>query len=153
MSKVKGLDSVVGKLKLTLEAAKNEKTEKAITEMLYLGGSFATDLTPIDQGNLIRTQGRQTWNNPNGWAGAVFYKANYAGWVNSMPGKLKGQPRAHFGKTGNHSKFGPQEIKEFGGGSLTGNYWDPDAEPHFLEKGMEKMAAQAQDILKKNYSV
>lgn len=145
MSKVKGLDSVVGKLKLVLDAAKNEKTELAITEMLYLGGSFASELTPIDQGNLIRTQGKQTWNNPNGWAGAVFYKAQYAGWVNSMSGKLKGQPRAHFGFT--------RAGVKFGGGSHTGNYWDPDAEPHFLEKGMEKMAAQAQDILKKNYSV
>lgn len=145
MSKVKGLDSVVGKLKLVLDAAKNEKTEKAITEMLYLGGSFASELTPIDQGNLIRTQGRQTWNNPTGWAGAVFYKANYAGWVNSMSGKLKGKPRAHFGKTRAGIKFG--------GGSHSGNYWDPDAEPHFLEKGMEKMAAQAPEILKKIYSV
>lgn len=142
---VKGLDQVVGRLKLTLENAKNEKTEAAINEMLIIGGGYAQDLTPRDVGNLINSMGRITYAGPKGWAGSLYYGASYAGYVNSASGKLKGQPRAHFGST--------RAGKEFGGGSLSGRYWDPDAEPHFLEKGMQEMAKDVQTILKKHYAV
>jgi len=42
-------------------------------------------------------------------------------------GKLKCQPRAHFGTT--------KDGKQFGGGTGVGRYWDPSAEPVFLTKG------------------
>lgn len=151
---VTGLDKVVGNLKLALENAKEEKTEKAITMMLISGGANASALTPIDSSFLINSQHRKTWTTDLGYAGSVFYEAFYAAWVHEMPGTLKGQPRAHFGTTSNVYKFGgPQKIAEFGGGSLSGNYWDPDAEPNFLKKGMEEMAQDAEAILKSVYSV
>jgi hypothetical protein len=142
---VVGLDQVVGRLKLTLETAKEEKTEKAITLMLISGGASASSLTPVDSSFLINSQHRKTWTTDLGYAGAVYYEAFYAAWVHEMPGKLKGQPRANFGKTG--------AGVEFGGGSLSGNYWDPDAEPHFLKLGMEEMAGDAEAILKSVYAV
>ncbi len=128
-----------------MEQAKGTETEKAITEMLIVGGANASTLTPIDSSNLINSQGRKTWDTGTGKAGAVYYGAKYAGAVHEMSGKLKGQPRAHFGVT--------RAGQEFGGGTGTGNYWDPDAEPKFLTKGMEQMAKDAQTILKKHYAV
>ena len=107
---VKGLDSVVGRLKLHLDQTKGERTEAAISEMLIEGGINAHSLTPVDKTNLINSQGRQTWMHTTGWAGSLFYGAYYAGWVNKASGKLKGKPRPD-GK---------------------GSYWAPDAEPHFL---------------------
>ena len=62
--------------------------------------------------------------------GRVGYSANYAAYVHDMPGKLKGQPRSHFGKT--------REGTEFGGGTGKGNYWDPHGEPQFLKKGFDE---------------
>lgn len=142
---VQGLDAVVGKLQLFLDEAKNERTEKAITAMLIEGGAAAASLTPVDTSNLINSQHKKTWKTGTGYAGAVYYQAPYAKWVHEMPGKLKGQPRYHFGRT--------REGKQFGGGSLNGNYWDPNAEPHFLKKGMEEMAQNAQTILAEAYKV
>jgi len=143
---VKGLDSVVGRLKLTLSDAKGKNTEAAITEMLIVGGANSQILTPADTGNLRQSQGRQTYPGANGWAGSVFYGAYYAGYVNRASGKLKGQPRGHFGAT--------RAGVAFGGGTGKGRYWDPAAEPHFLEKGMEEMATDmAQLILKKHMAV
>lgn len=143
---VTGLDNVVGRLKLAFDQAQGEKTEAAITEMLIVGGANASSMTPIDQGNLINSQGRKTYPGKNGWEGSVFYGAHYAGLVHKMSGKLKGKPRADFGRT--------REGKAFGGGSHDGNYWSPDGEPQFLTKGMEQMGADsAKDILKKHYSV
>lgn len=142
---VTGLDKVVGNLKLALENAKTEKTEKAITMMLISGGANASALTPIDSSFLINSQHRKTWDTDLGYAGAVYYEAFYAPFVHEMSGKLKGQPRDDFGKTGSGVAFG--------GGSKTGNYWDPDAEPQFLKKGMEIMGTEAEAILKSVYSV
>lgn len=151
---VKNLESVIGRLRLEITSAKTEKTERAITEMLIDGGANAATLTPVDRANLINSQGRKTWTDDKGMGGAVYYGAAYAPAVHEMSGKLKGKPRAHFGVTSNHSNAGPQKPKEFGGGSGKGNYWDPDAEPHFLKKGMEEMAKDsAVAILKKVYSV
>jgi hypothetical protein len=150
---VTGIDQVKGRLKLIMDQAKGAQTEAAVTEMLIIGGSMASELTPVDTNFLLNSQGRKTQPTPTGFEGAVYYGAKYAGWVHEMSGKLKGQPRAHFGVTSNHSKVGPQMPTEFGGGTKTGNYWDPDAEPHFLTKGMEKMAKEAPNILKKHYAV
>lgn len=150
---VTGLDQVVGRLKLVMDEAKGERTNKAIIEMLIVGAENAATITPIDTSTLINSQGRELWQTPTGQAGAVYYGAKYAKWVHNMTGKLKGQPRAHFGVTGNQSEFGPRQKIQFGGGTGVGRYWDPDAEPKFLEKGMEQMAKDAESILKKHYAV
>ncbi|MES1987456.1 MAG: hypothetical protein V4440_05395 [Pseudomonadota bacterium] len=152
---VTGLDNVVGRLKLQFQSAKNEKTEAAITEMLLEGERNAVSLTPANVGYLRSTADHRTVLEGNGWAGYVFYGAMYAAAVNRASGKLKGQPRAHFGRTRIHSFFGPLQSKEFGGGDLTGRYWDPvGSQPHFLETGMEEMAQDSADrILKKHYQI
>ncbi len=147
---VTGIDQVRGRFKLLVEQAKGEKTERAITEMVILGGQLASELTPFDEGNLLRSQGRKVWPTAEGMSGAVYYGFKYAGYIHDLSGKLKGLPRGHFGKT--------REGKQFGGGSLRGNYWDAmdgsnTAEPGFLVKGMEKMTQDAPAILKKIYSV
>lgn len=143
---------------MLMQKASGEMTERAITEMLVIGGQNASHLTPVDTGNLINSQGRKVWPTPEGMSGAVYYGFKYAGYIHDLPGKLKGLPRAHFGKTGNQSEVGPQKVKEFGGGSLRGRYWDSlggenTGEPKFLVKGMEEMAKEAPAILKKIYSV
>lgn len=105
-------------------------SEKTITQALIVGGMYADLLTPIDTGNLLRSRFREVTKSGNGWVGRYGYTAAYAAAVHGMPGKLDGQPRAHFGKT----KAG----QEFGGGTGNGNYWDPNAEPEFLTKGFER---------------
>lgn len=155
---VTGLDQVVGSLKLQMNKAKGELTNKAITEMLIIGAENAANITPRDTSTLINSQGRQLWATATGQAGAVYYGAKYAKWVHNMPGTLRGKPRAHFGVTGNQSEFGPRQKVQFGGGSLKGFYWDTthgnsDAQPKFLEIGMEEMAKDAGAILKKYYAV
>lgn len=142
---VTGLDQVVGRLKLVMDEAKGERTNKAITEMLIIGGENSAVLTPIDTSTLINSQGRELWATATGQSGALYYGAKYAKWVHNMPGTLKGQLRNHFGRT--------RAGVNFGGGTLGGRYWDPDAEPKFLEKGMQQMAVDAEAILKKHYAV
>jgi len=147
---VTGIDQVRGRFKLLMEQAQGEKTQKAVTEMIVLGGQYANDYTPFQTGNLLRSQGRKDWQTESGWAGAVYYGFKYAGYIHDLTAKLRGLPRAHFGKT--------KEGVEFGGGNLEGKYWDAmdgsnTAEPGFLVKGMVQMAAEAPAILKKIYSV
>lgn len=62
-----------------------------------------------------------------------------------MPGKLKGQPRAHFGKT--------RDGTEFGGGTGKGNYWDPHGEPQFLKKGFDEERDAIDAVIKKELSL
>jgi hypothetical protein len=147
---VTGIDQVRGNFKILMDNAKGEMTERAITEMVVLGGQFASELTPFDEGNLLRSQGRKVWPTEAGMSGAVYYGFKYAPHVHDMPGKLRGMPRGHFGRTA--------AGKDFGGGSLRGKYWDAmdgsnTAEPGFLVKGMVQMTAEAPAILKKIYSV
>lgn len=106
-------------------------SQKTVTEVLLIGGMYADLLTPIDTGNLLRSRFREITQKGNGaWTGKYGYTAAYAAAVHGASGKLKGQPREHFGKT--------RAGVEFGGGTGVGNYWDPDAEPEFLTKGFER---------------
>lgn len=113
-----------------LEAEIGRKSQKSITQALIVGGMYADLLTPQDTGNLLRSRFREVTPSSNGWSGRYGYTAAYAASVHGASGKLKGIPRAHFGKT----KAGV----EFGGGTGVGNFWDPNAEPEFLFKGFER---------------
>jgi hypothetical protein len=106
------------------------KSEKTITQALIVGGMYADLLTPQDTGNLLRSRFREVKQSGNGWIGRYGYTASYAAAVHGSSGKLKGQPRAHFGKT--------RSGESFGGGTGVGRYWDPKAEPEFLTKGFER---------------
>lgn len=104
--------------------------EATVTKVLIVGGMYADLLTPQDTGNLLRSRFREVKRDGGGWVGRYGYTAAYAAAVHGMSGKLKGQPRADFGKT--------RAGQPFGGGTGVGNYWDPDAEPEFLTKGFER---------------
>lgn len=130
MAKPRKKNNVRSNLKKLIEEIRGPMSEKTITTALIVGGMYADLLTPQDTGNLLRSRFREVVKSTNGWIGKYGYTANYAAAVHGASGKLKGQPRAHFGKT----KAG----QEFGGGTQKGNYWDPNAEPEFLTKGFER---------------
>lgn len=120
--------------------------QKTLTQALIVGGMYADLLTPIDTGNLLRSRYRLVRREGDSWVGQYGYTAAYAAAVHGMSGKLKGQPRAHFGKT----KAG----LEFGGGTGKGRYWDPNAEPEFLTKGFERDGLNAiRQVITKGMSV
>lgn len=106
-----------------------ELSERTMTEVLITAQGFATLMTPADTGNLRNSQYRILRRYNGGTKGQIGYTANYAAAVHNASGKLKGQPRAHFGKT--------RAGVEFGGGTGKGNYWDPAGEPGFLTKAFE----------------
>lgn len=110
-------------------------SKATITQALIVGGMYADMLTPRDTGNLLRSRFREVLQRGSGWVGSYGYTAAYAAAVHGASGKLKGQPRAHFGKT--------KEGVAFGGGTEKGNYWDPNAEPEFLTKGFERDGLEA----------
>lgn len=97
--------------------------------------------TPQDTGTLINGYYINVEDNPDGAHATVGNTARYAYWVHEMPGTLKGQPREHFGKT--------REGIAFGGGTGRGNYWDPDADPKFLERALNDHKAEYMDIAMK----
>lgn len=115
-------------------------TERAILSILQGAQGYANVLTPRDTGHLLQSSFVQMLSPTHGRVG---YTAAYAFWVHNMPGKLKGQPRAHFGKT--------RAGVEFGGGTGRGNYWDPGAEPKFLVKGVEAIKPSIPALLKAAY--
>lgn len=130
MAKPKKKSNVRSNLKKMIEEIRGPMSEKTITTALIVGGMAADHLTPMDTGHLLQSRYREITKTSAGWIGRYGYTAAYAAAVHGMPGKLKGQPRAHFGKT--------RAGQEFGGGTGKGNYWDPNAEPEFLTKGFER---------------
>lgn len=106
------------------------KAQATVTKVMIIGGMYSDLITPQDTGNLLRSRFREVTREGNGWVGKYGYTAAYAAAVHGASGKLKGQPRAHFGKT--------RSGQAFGGGTGVGNYWDPNGEPEFLTKGFER---------------
>lgn len=128
-----------------------EQAERTVTEMAMVARAYSDEITPIDTSNLINSGFVRPERGPYSYKATVGYTAKYAGWVHEMPGTLKGKPRADFGRTSRYSEFGPVIPVNFGGGTKVGNYWDPNAEPKFLEKGRDKMISEdAERIIKKN---
>lgn len=116
------------------------RLERGVTAALMTGQAFASLLTPVDTSFLINSQFREIKvDKEKRVVGTVGYTAHYASAVHGMSGKLKGQPRGHFGKT--------KDGKEFGGGTGNGNYWDPQAEPGFLTKGFEDNRQQIDEAM------
>jgi hypothetical protein len=128
----KGIEQVRGNLKKIFADIENNKAKKAAFVAVTVGGGIADVHTPMDTGNLLNSRFKVIEKSTKGWTARYGYTANYAAAVHSFTGKLKGQPRATFGKTGNQSQFGPQMPKDFGGGTGQGNYWGPQGEPHWL---------------------
>ena len=143
---VKGIKRVQMNTRKVLTDIAGPRTERVLTEIMIVGSSYAALLTPIDTSTLINSQYRKLVSIPGGMQGKVGYSAKYAAAVHGMSGKLKGQPREHFGKT--------RSGKEFGGGTGKGNYWDPGAEPGFLTKGFERDGLnEIKAIIRQGYKV
>lgn len=139
--KVRGLQQAKRNMDSLIDDIQNRKIPRAIQSANLIIGAQAASLTPVDTSTLLNSQFREMTVSGTRITGRVGYSANYALYVHNASGKLKGQPRAHFGKT--------KEGQEFGGGSLTGNYWDPNAEPHFLTKGGEQSRDDVHRVFKK----
>lgn len=138
---IKGMAEVRRNLKRTLEQVIPERAAAAMHVAGSIIANHATLLTPIDSGNLARSQYQTVVESDGVVAAKIGYTAKYAKSVHNASGKLKGQPRAHFGKT--------REGVEFGGGTLTGEYWDPDAEPKFLQKAGDDHLDEIDAAIKK----
>lgn len=127
---VRGLEQAIRRTNEIERDIAEVRAERGITAALITGQAFASMLTPVDTSFLINSQYRSVKTESGRVIGAVGYTALYAAAVHGMSGKLKGQPRGHFGKT--------KDGVEFGGGTGNGRYWDPSAEPGFLTKGFEE---------------
>lgn len=125
---------------------REKKTEAAVYAVANEVLNVAQTYTPVDTSLLINSKfGPLIVSSKDGAKATVGFNAEYAKFVHNMSGKLKGQPRAHFGVT--------RKGVEFGGGTLTGTYWSPDAKPKFLSEAGEEVKPLVKDILKAVYSV
>lgn len=130
-------------------SVRRDRNRAAVDAMLIAIEGYSTMLVPVDIGNLANSIFRDLYDRGNSWAGVVYYTAKYAPWVHEMSGKLRGQPRAHFGAT--------RSGVEFGGGTGVGNYWDgyagpSKARPKFLALAVEEMILKDFDrIIRENY--
>ncbi len=141
-------DEVFDNFRRFVVKVKKEYSKAAVDEMLVAIQGYSTANVPVDTTNLALSIFRDLREKGNSWAGVVYYTAEYAGWVHEMTGKLRGKPREHFGTT--------KDGVSFGGGSLTGNYWDgyggQPAKTQFLAKAAEEMILKDFDrIIRKYY--
>lgn len=143
--KVKGIQQAKANLNRIIDDIQGRKVVRGIQSALLIVGAQAAIYTPVDTSTLLNSQFREIMLNGTRITGRVGYSANYAAYVHAMPGKLKGQPRAHFGKT--------REGQEFGGGTGTGNYWDPHGEPQFLTKAANETRDQIDAAMRKELSL
>lgn len=143
--KVRGIAKSASALNKLIDDIQTRKAPRALQSANLIIGAQAAIITPVDTSTLLNSQFREILVNGTLITGRIGYSANYALYVHNASGKLKGQPRAHFGKT--------RAGQEFGGGSLTGNYWDPNAEPHFLTKGGEQARDDVDRVIKKEMSL
>ncbi|MCS4273515.1 MULTISPECIES: HK97 gp10 family phage protein [Raoultella] len=143
--KVRGVEQAKANLERIIQDVCGRKVVRAIQSALILGSTRAAYYTPIDTSTLLNSQFREINVNGTKVTGRVGYSANYAAFVHDMPGKLKGQPRAHFGKT--------RDGTEFGGGTGKGNYWAPHGEPQFLKKGFDEERDAIDAVIKKELSL
>lgn len=136
----RGIGSARARTRQITRQITDEKTERALTGSMSILEVASANYTPIDVSTLINSQYMIVEKGPKGWIGKVGYTAAYAAAVHRMKGKLKGKPRAHFGRTA--------EGAEFGGGSGVGNYWDPNAEPQFLTLAASEKKALMFEVFK-----
>ncbi|ELE6819213.1 HK97 gp10 family phage protein [Escherichia coli] len=134
--------AVIEQIKRQLREEIREINRDAATAAYAIGTEVianAAAKTPRDTGALIGGYyDPQVSQDNEGAHCTIGNQMRYAFWVHEMPGTLKGQPREHFGKT--------SEGIAFGGGTGRGNYWDPDADPKFLERALNDHKAEYMDI-------
>ncbi|MCX8675895.1 HK97 gp10 family phage protein [Gilliamella sp. B3023] len=130
---VKGVSKVNKNIHRITNDIANIRTQRVIQQVMIVGMSFVAPITPRDTSTLINSQYRELKPVPKGWIGRVGYTANYAAFVNNAKGTAKGK------RTGKKSQ---------------GDYWSPNAEPHFVEKGFERDGQQAiEQVIKDGYKI
>lgn len=142
---IKGVKRVRERIKQELKEIADKKTAEVLWRVGMIGGGYAALLTPVDTSFLINSQYQEIDNTPAGMQLRLGYTARYAEWVHDMPGKLKGQPRENFGRT--------SDGVEFGGGTGNGDYWDPNAEPEFLSKGIDENLGAITREIERGYQI
>ncbi|EMQ5934222.1 TPA: hypothetical protein HNO18_06460 [Escherichia coli] len=142
---IKGVKRVRERIKQELKEIADKKTADVLWRVGMIGGGYAALLTPVDTSFLINSQYQEIDNTPTGMQLRLGYTARYAEWVHDMPGKLKGQPRENFGRT--------SDGVEFGGGTGNGEYWDPNAEPEFLRKGIDENLGEITREIERGYQI
>ncbi|EPE4655901.1 hypothetical protein ACSI98_000875 [Escherichia coli] len=142
---IKGVKRVRERLKQELKEITDKKTHEVLWRVGMLAGGFAANMTPVDTGFLINSQFQYIGNTAEGMQLRLGYTARYAEWVHNMPGTLKGQPRENFGRT--------SDGVEFGGGTGNGDYWDPNAEPEFLSKGIDENLGAITREIERGYQI
>lgn len=111
---IHGVATVKRRFLAFTELVTRKKTQRAVESLLQQWAAASRALTPVDTGALLNSMSVSTVYRTGGMIhGDLSYSAPYAGYVNKAPGTLKGKPR----QNGN------------------GNYWDPNGEPQFLQKG------------------
>ncbi len=151
--KLIGMQKVIARTAQIVDEVIAVKAVRAIKSANFIIRTEAATMTPVDTSALINSQFDTVEVNGSRITGRVGYSSRYALYVHNASGKLKGQPRAHFGMTSNRSEFGPQKPTAFGGGSLKGNYWDPHGEPKFLLKAGQKTKELVDQIIKKEMAL
>lgn len=130
---VKGVSKVNRNIHRITNDIANIRTQRIIQQVMIVGMSFVAPITPRDTSTLINSRYRELKPVPKGWIGRVGYTANYAAFVNNAKGTAKGK------RTGKKSQ---------------GDYWSPNAEPHFVEKGFERDGQQAiEQVIKDGYKI
>ncbi|WP_262287639.1 HK97 gp10 family phage protein [Pantoea sp. Marseille-Q5743] len=143
-AKISGVQQTMRKLSAVIGDMQGRRAVRAIKSALFIIGPEAARITPRDTSTLVNSQFNEVMVNGTRITGRIGYSANYALYVHNAPGKLKGQPRSHFGKT--------RSGVEFGGGTGTGNYWDPYGEPQFLSKAAESTRDDVIAVIRKEMS-
>ena len=137
---LKGLDNVLKKLSKEIKKIEGATHEGLMAAGLFIKGE-SQELTPVDFG-VLRNSAFMKPIAP--LRIAVGYTAEYAPAVHEMPMKLKGKPRADFGRT--------RAGVSFGGGSGKGTYWD-SGENKFLEKAVKNNMPQTLKIIQKRAKI
>lgn len=140
---IRGIDQVRKNMARTFSDITGPMTEKTITEILIIGGGLADVMTPRDLGNLVNSRYRIVHPSKTGWTGKYGYTANYAAAVHALSGKLKGQPRSSV-------KAFNTKTGATGFASDSGNFWDPEGEPQWLQKGFEMSMDDIKAAIKRN---
>ena len=154
MDSLSGFEDLNARFRAAMQDIGVSRTQGFVTKIVTAIKADAATMTPVDTSFLANSAYSRTWRTTSGWQAAVGYGAEYAAAVHEMSGKLKGQQRADFGITSNRGEFGPMRPTSFGGGTGTGTYWSPDAEPQFLQKAINNVLNEdLQAIIDSEYRI
>lgn len=139
--KVKGINETITKINRMIDDVQSVRIIRALYIVSEQVLESASVITPIDTSTLVNSRYIDFDTSGGRITAKVGFSAAYAAFVHDAPGKLKGQPRAHFGAT--------REGKQFGGGTEQGVYWGPGGEPQFLKKGLEQVKPRIPELMAK----